>query len=111
MVAVKPTEAEGFLRRLPKTVELMLFYGPDAGLVDERCRAVLAGTVTDPNDPFQLVRLSGDQLSANPERLMEEASAIGMFGPRKAVWVQALDKPIDRGVKLLLDGPPFENLW
>jgi DNA polymerase-3 subunit delta len=110
MVAVKPAEAEGFLRRLPKTVELILFFGPDAGLVDERCRAVLASAVTDPGDPFQLVRLSGDQLSANPERLMEEASAIGMFGPRKAIWVQALDKPIDRGVKLLLEGPSFENL-
>ncbi|MBV9569456.1 MAG: DNA polymerase III subunit delta [Hyphomicrobiales bacterium] len=110
MVAVRAAEAESFLRRLPKTLELILLYGPDAGLVDERCRAVVASAVPDPSDPFQLVRLAGDQLSANPERLIEEASAIGLFGPRKAIWVQALDKPIERGVKLLLDGPVFENL-
>ena len=110
MVAVKPAEAESFLRRLPKTVELVLFHGPDAGLVEERCRVALASAVTDPNDPFQLVRLSSEQLAADPERLMEEASAIGMFGPRKAIWVQALDKAIERSVKPLLDGPPFENL-
>ncbi len=110
MVAIKPAEAEGFLRRLPNTVELILLYGPDAGLVDERCRAVLSSAVADPSDPFQLVRLAGDQLAADPERLMEEASAIGLFGPRKAIWVQAFDKSIDRAVKLLLDGPPIENL-
>ncbi|MBV9111501.1 MAG: DNA polymerase III subunit delta [Hyphomicrobiales bacterium] len=110
MVAIKPAEAESFLRRLPKTLELILLHGPDAGLIDERCRAVLASAVADPGDPFQLVRLAGDQLAANPERLIEEASAIGLFGPRKAIWVQAFDKPIDRSVKLLLDGPAFENL-
>jgi len=110
MVAVKPAEAESFLRRLPKTLEVLLFYGPDAGLVDERCRAALASAVPDPSDPFQLVRIMGDQLSANPERLLEEASAIGLFGPRKAIWVQALDKAVDRSVKLLLEGPPFDNL-
>ena len=110
MVAIKPAEAESFLRRLPSTVELVLFHGPDAGLVHERCRAVLASVVPDLGDPFQLVRISGDQLAADPERLMEEASAIGLFGPRKAIWVQALDKPVDRSVKLLLEGPPFENL-
>jgi DNA polymerase-3 subunit delta len=110
MAAIKPAEAEGFLRRLPKSTELILLHGPDAGLVDERCRAALARAVKDPADPFQLVRLSGDHLAGNPERLIEEASAIGMFGPRKAIWVQALEKPIDRSVKLLLEGPPFENL-
>ena len=100
MAAIKPAEAEGFLRRLPKSTELILLHGPDAGLVDERCRAALARAVKDPADPFQLVRLSGDHLAGNPERLIEEASAIGMFGPRKAIWVQALEKPIDRSVKL-----------
>jgi DNA polymerase-3 subunit delta len=110
MVAVKPSETESFLRRLPKTLEVVLVHGPDAGLVDERCRAILASVVPDLADPFQLVRVAGDQLSANPERLVEEAGAIALFGARKGIWVQVLDKPIDRSVKLLLEGPLVENL-
>jgi DNA polymerase-3 subunit delta len=110
MVAVRPSETEGFLRRPPGGVEVILVHGPDAGLVDERCRALLATVVPDLSDPFQLVRISGDQLSGNPERLVEEAGAIAFFGARKAIWVQALEKPIDRSVKLLLQGPASENL-
>jgi DNA polymerase III subunit delta len=110
MVAVKPTEAESFLRRLPKSLEVILVYGPDAGLVDERCRAILATVVPDFGDPFQLVRIGGDQLSNDPERLLEEAGAIALFAARKGIWVQAHDKPIDRSVKLLLEGPAIENL-
>ena len=110
MVAVKASEAEGFLRRPPEEVEVFLIYGPDAGLVDERCRKLVAGAVPDPGDPFQFVRLSGDQLSGEPERLVEEASAIALFGPRKAILVQATDKPVDRSVKLLLQAPAGGNL-
>jgi DNA polymerase-3 subunit delta len=110
VVAVKTSETDGFLRRPPKAVEVILVYGPDAGLVDERCRALLATAVPDLNDPFQLVRLGGDQIAANAERLLEEAGALAMFGTRKAIWVNGLDKPIDRGVKLLLQGPTSENL-
>jgi DNA polymerase III subunit delta len=110
MVAVKPSEAEGFVRRPPKGLEVILVYGPDAGLVDERCRALLATAVPDLNDPFQLVHIASEQLAANPERLVEEAGAIAFFGARKAIFVHGLDKPIDAGVKLLLQGPTSENL-
>lgn len=110
MVAVKPSETEGFIRRPPKGIEVILVFGPDAGLVDERCSSLVATAIPDVNDPFALVRLSGEQLAANPERLLEEASAIALFGGRKAILVNALDKPVDRGVKLLLQGPVSENL-
>ncbi|SEC13546.1 DNA polymerase III, delta subunit [Rhizobiales bacterium GAS191] len=110
MVAVKPSETEGFVRRPPKGIEVILVFGPDAGLVDERCRTLLAAAVPDLNDPFQLVRIGGDQLASSPERLIEEAGSIALFGTRKAIWVNGLDKPIDRSVKLLLQGPTSENL-
>ena len=40
----------------------MLVYGPDAGLVRERADALIAAAVDDPNDPFSLVRIDGDEL-------------------------------------------------
>jgi len=36
-----------------------------AGLVRERADALLKSAVDDPNDPFSLVRLDGDELAAS----------------------------------------------
>jgi DNA polymerase III subunit delta len=110
VVAIKGGETEGLLRRLLKDFEVVLIYGPDAGLVDERCRMLMARAVADVNDPFQLVRLQGDQIAGHSERLAEEAGAIAVLGARKAIVLRVDDKPVDRGVKLLLDGPPIDNL-
>jgi DNA polymerase-3 subunit delta len=110
MVAVRASEAEGFARRLPKGIEVVLVYGPDAGLVDERCRALLAATVPDVNDPFQLVRIASEELPGNPERLIEEAGSIPLFGSRKAIFVSGAERQIEPGVKLLLQGPASDNL-
>jgi DNA polymerase-3 subunit delta len=110
MVAIKGGETDGLLGRLLRDFEVILIYGPDAGLVDERCKLLAARAVADVNDPFQLVRLHGDQIAARSERLAEEAGAIAFIGERKAIIVQAGDKPFDRGVKLVLEGPPIDNL-
>ena len=82
VVAIKPSETDSFVRRAPKGFEVILVYGPDAGLVDERCRALLAAAVPDRNDPFQLVRVGADELSRNPERLLEEAGACPFRKPQ-----------------------------
>jgi DNA polymerase-3 subunit delta len=110
VVAVRASEAESFIRRLPAGIEVVLVYGPDAGLVDERCKALLAAAVPDVNDPFQLVRIASEELTGNPERLIEEAGSIALFGDRKAVFVSGAERQIEPGVKLLLQGPTSENL-
>ena len=68
---------------------IVLIYGPDAGLVRERVDAMLANAVDDPNDPFSLARLEGDALADDPQRLVEEANTMPLFGGRRAVHVQA----------------------
>ena len=110
MVAIKASEAEGFLRRPPKGLELILVYGPDAGLVDERSHSLLAMAVPDPSDPFQLVRIGAEELSSHPERLLEEAGAIGLFSNRKAIFVTGGDRSMEAAARLLLQGPSSENL-
>jgi hypothetical protein len=60
VVAVKTGDVAGTLRRIPPGIAVVLVYGPDAGLVGERARAAAEATVSDPNDPFQLVRIEGD---------------------------------------------------
>ncbi len=85
MVALRGREIDGFLARPDPKRPIILLYGPDAGLVRERADALMASAVDDPTDPFSLVRLDGDDLAAEPSRLVDEAMTIPMFGGRRAI--------------------------
>ena len=98
-------QVEGFLRRPDPQISAVLLYGPDAGLVRERADALLASAVDDPNDPFSLVRLDGDELSAEPSRLVDEAMTVPLFGGRRAIRVRAGSRSFASGVDTLADSP------
>jgi DNA polymerase-3 subunit delta len=82
VVALRGREIDAFLARPDPGRPIILLYGPDAGLVRERADALLASAVDDPTDPFSLVRLDGDELAAEPSRLVDEAMTIPLFGGR-----------------------------
>src|SRR5712692_1875478 len=105
MVALKGREIDAFLARPDAGRPIILLYGPDAGLVRERADALLASAVDDPNDPFSLVRLDGDQLSAEPSRLVDEAMTVPLFGGRRAIRVRAGSRSFASGVDTLADSP------
>ena len=108
MVAVKASDVDTYLARLDRAAPVVLIFGPDAGLVSERVNAVIAASVDDPADPFSLVRLDGEDLSAQPGRLVEEAQTIPLFGGRRAVWVKAGSRNIAPAVEELLALPVGE---
>jgi DNA polymerase III subunit delta len=108
MVAVKNSEVDAFIARLDPVRPVILVFGPDAGLVSERVNAIVKASVDDPNDPFSLVRLDGEELTANPSRLVEEAQTIPLFGGRRAVWVKAGSRNIAPAVEALLALPASE---
>jgi DNA polymerase-3 subunit delta len=89
MVALKSADIERFIARPDPARPITLIYGPDAGLVHERVERLIKASVDDPNDPFSLVRLNGDDLAGEPSRLVEEANTIPLFGGRRAVLVKA----------------------
>ena len=106
MVALKTAEAERFVVRPDPTKPVVLVYGADAGLVSERVEALIAKSVDDPADPFQLARLDGDALARDPGRLSEEANTIPLFGGRRAVWVKAGAQNFAPAVEALLASLP-----
>ena len=110
MAAIKGQEVEGVLRRLDPRVLVLLFYGSDAGLVSERARAAAEKAVDDPSDPFQLIRLDGDALAANPARLADEASTIGLFGAKRALWVKPSVRNLAPAVEALLQARVEDTL-
>ncbi len=106
MTALKTSEIDAFVARPDPARSVVLVFGPDAGLVGERAQAIVRASVDNIDDPFSLVRLEGDDLSANPLRLVEEANTIPLFGGRRAVWVKNLGRfnPVP-AVEALLGAP------
>jgi DNA polymerase-3 subunit delta len=104
MVALKSSEFDSFLARGKQPI--VLIFGPDAGLVRERVQALVARAVEDPNDPFSLARLDGDALAETPERLVEEAHTIPLFGGRRAVLIRAGTRNFSAAVEKLINAPP-----
>jgi DNA polymerase-3 subunit delta len=108
MVAVKASDADAFLARPDPARPVVLVFGPDAGLVSERVNAIVKSSVDDRDDPFSLVHLEGEEVAANPGRLLEEAQTIPLFGGRRAVWVKAGSRNIAPAVEELLALPRSE---
>lgn len=105
MVAIKPADFEGLLRRRENRYAVILVYGPDTGLVAERSRALAEAGVDDPNDPFQLTKIDGETLAGDPARLIDEASTLGLFGGRRSIWVRPTSKNIASAVEPVLTSP------
>lgn len=85
---VKAAAVDGFLAKPPEKLRLALIYGPDTGLVRERAKQLTKSIVPDLSDPFRLVSMTGDQLSADPARLNDEAAAMAFGGGRRVVRIE-----------------------
>ncbi|MCJ2087369.1 DNA polymerase III subunit delta [Methylobacterium sp. E-005] len=109
MVAAKAGEIEGLIRRGPDPrIPVILVYGPDTGLVTERARKLAEDFVTDPSDPFALVRIDGDALASDPGRLCDEAGTMGLFGGRRSIWVRPGSRNYAPAVEAVLGAPVAE---
>jgi DNA polymerase-3 subunit delta len=109
MVAIKAADVARFVARPDSAKPIALIFGPDAGLVRERTDALLRASVDDPRDPFALALIEGDALAQSPERLVEEAHTVPLFGGRRAVWVKAGSKNFTAAVERLLASPPLPD--
>jgi DNA polymerase-3 subunit delta len=102
MVAVKAGDVDGALRRPDPRIGVFLFYGPDIGLINERARSLAERSVDDPSDPFQLIRIDGDDIASDPARLADEAGTIGLFGGKRALWIKTTSRNIAPAVDAVL---------
>jgi DNA polymerase III subunit delta len=108
MVAVKPNEAERFLSRAAPNIIVYLVFGSDAGLVSERAQKIIARSIDDAKDPFQFLRLSGDDLAADPLRLADEANTLPLFGGRRAIAINAQGRSFVDALEPVLATPPSD---
>jgi DNA polymerase-3 subunit delta len=106
MTAIKASDVDRFIARPDPAQPIVLVFGPDAGLVRERVDALVRVSVDDPNDPFALARIEGDELAGNPARLVEEAHTVPLFGGRRAVLVKAGTRNIASAVETVIASSP-----
>jgi DNA polymerase-3 subunit delta len=107
MVALKTADIDPFIARPDPARRVVVVFGPDAGLVAERVRAIIAASVDDPNDPFALARLDSEDLTGDPSRLTDEALTMPLFGGRRAIWVKGGSRNIAPAVEALLENKLF----
>jgi DNA polymerase-3 subunit delta len=105
MTAIKASDVDRFIAKPDPAQPIVLVFGPDAGLVRERVDALVRAAVDDPNDPFAFVRIEGEELTANPSRLVEEANTIPLFGGRRAVLIKAGSRNISSALEPVLAAP------
>jgi DNA polymerase-3 subunit delta len=84
-------------------VRLYLFHGPD----EAQSRA-LGGRVLEVLGATKFVVAAGT-VKSDPAVLVDEASALSLFGGKRAVWVEPATKDIEAGVAALLEGPSVES--
>src|SRR5215204_7826328 len=97
MTAIKASEADSYVSRPDPARPVVL--------VHERAQTLVRAAVDDPSDSFSLIRIDGDDLSANPFRLVGEANTIPMFGGRRAIWVRAGGRNIVPAVEAVIAAP------
>jgi DNA polymerase III subunit delta len=108
MVAIKPADADAFAARPGAAHPIVLVFGPDSGLVRERAEKIICASVSDPGDPFAMVRLEGDELASNPARLVDEAQTVPLFGGKRAIWIKAGSRNFMSAVEMLVASPPVD---
>ena len=102
MVALNSRDIDSFVARPDSARYVVLVFGPDTGLVSERVEKLIRASVDDPNDPFALVRLDGDELASDPARLVDEATTIPLFGGRRAIRIRAGNRNFVPAVEAVL---------
>lgn len=111
MSALKAGEVERYLQKPDLSKPLHLFYGPDRGLVGERARKFAKATAVDLQDAFSCIKLDMESLSGDPDRLMNEAYTVSMFGGDRLIWLRGAgnDVSLTKQIERLLAEPPEDT--
>lgn len=85
MVAIKPQQAEAYLKAPPDAVSAVLLFGSDPGLVSERAQFLAKRKAESSNPPGEILRIDDNDLENDPDKLVVELGTMPMFGGRKVI--------------------------
>ena len=85
------------------TIRLYLFHGQD----ESQSRA-LAARLLDALGASKFIVAAG-AVKSDPASLVDEASAMSLFGGKRVIWIEPATKDIEEGVAALLEAPALES--
>ncbi|MEJ8474935.1 DNA polymerase III subunit delta [Roseibium algae] len=88
MTALKAGDIDRFLSKPPTGGSAVLIYGPDTGLVTERAAMLVSKASEGDEDPFTLAKIDASEIVSDPNRLLDEALTIPLFGGRRILWIK-----------------------
>jgi DNA polymerase-3 subunit delta len=92
-----------FLDRPDPAIRFYLFYGPDEGQSRGHAVRLLRGLEAEK------YAVSAQSAKSDPATLADEAAAIGLFGGKRALWLDPAGDEIASAVEALLDAPAAES--
>lgn len=75
----------GFLARPNPQTAVIVVYGPESGLVQERGTLLLSKLLPDVKDPLAVVTMDSDTLAKDPMTFLDEANSVSLLGPARRV--------------------------
>jgi DNA polymerase-3 subunit delta len=84
-------------------IRFYLFHGPD----EAQSRA-LASRLVEALRATKFA-LSASAVKGDPASLVDEASAMSLFGGRRVIWIEPATKDLEEGLAALLDAPATES--
>jgi len=105
MGVLKEPDFRRLLSSPDESIPVILIYGPDHGLVSERFTDLVeAYGKGSEDDPFAKVVLDAAEIDREPDRVVNEALTISMFGGKRVIGVKATgSKTIDKQIQALLN--------
>lgn len=100
---IAPRAAESFLGAPGAAHRAALLYGPDMGLTRERAMAVKSAVMKGNDDPFAHVEMEEAALLADPARLSDELSSIGLLGGQRFIHLRGAG---DKSTRIIADAVP-----
>ncbi|WP_298965895.1 DNA polymerase III subunit delta [uncultured Roseibium sp.] len=111
MTVLKAAEIDRFVANPPDAGGVVLVFGPDTGLVSERATRLVNKASEGDSDPFNLIKIDAADISADPNRLIDEVLTVPLFGGRRIVWVKdASGKNLNPAVEPVLKLDDWQTL-
>ncbi|MGL4396907.1 MAG: DNA polymerase III subunit delta [Hyphomicrobium sp.] len=111
MVAIKAGQAAQFLKSPPATVNAVLFFGTDPGMINERARTLALLLAAREKPPGEVLRIDDADLDDDAGKLAVELETRPMFSGRRIVRATAGRRISAAMLKpLFASGQPLEGL-
>lgn len=100
---IAPKDQSRFIAHPDPDKRLYLVYGSDTGLVREFGEKLVTVLARDPDDPFQVTRLSGTDLEQDPSRFFDAVNSISLTGDKPLVHIRNLTRKSQAPLSAMLE--------